>query len=281
MTRVSETTGSTICEQRQQRAYIVFYQRQCGNGGTYSWQAEPNQRRLSQEQRESSSGELHLATARERRSAVVMTHSYQCCCWYLLLGRLQFKLTAAVLRYYGYTERFYGSDIAAAYYILSMKGGFRFAGQSEWFRADKRGKFTWDFLEHKNTPLEEVNMSYTDINYTGLENLEGQRSLRTLSVRGCPEVDDWFLARLHVLQDSLEELDISHCPRITTGGLAALRNLKGLRRLDMSSLPGISSPGLVIILLEEMLPQCQITATGYDLSLRQEEGEGNEEQMQG
>ncbi|XP_038550044.1 distal membrane-arm assembly complex protein 2 [Micropterus salmoides] len=183
--------------------------------------------------------------------------------------------------YYGYTQRFYGPDIAAAYYILSMKGGFRFVGQPEWFRADQRGKFNWQFLDHKDTPLEEVNMSYTLINYTGLANLEGQRSLRTLSLQGCPEVDDWFLARLHMLQDSLEELDISHCPRITTGGLAALRNLKGLRRLDVSSLPRISSPGLVIILLEEMLPQCQIIATGYNLSLRQEGREGTEERVHG
>lgn len=161
---------------------------------------------------------------------------------------------------------------------------FRYAGQTDWFRADQRGRFSWDFLNHKDTALEEVDMSYTIINYTGLENLGtelhlsliclfqfllethffcfylilllchvmssmcclfqrysackssafsliclpsvGQQSLRILSLRGCPEVDDWFLARLHVLQDSLEELDISHCPRITTGGLAALRNLK-------------------------------------------------------
>ncbi|KAM9358633.1 distal membrane-arm assembly complex protein 2 [Symphorus nematophorus] len=175
--------------------------------------------------------------------------------------------------YYGYTQRFYGPNIAAAYFILSMKGGFRYVGQSQWFCADQRGKFNWDFLDHKDSALEEVNMSYTLINYRGLGNLEGQRSVRTLSLRGCPEVDDWFLARLHMLQDSLEELDISHCPRITTGGLAALRNLKGLRRLDVSSLPGISCPGLAIILLEEMLPQCHITATGYDLSLKQERGE--------
>ncbi|XP_042269091.1 distal membrane-arm assembly complex protein 2 isoform X1 [Thunnus maccoyii] len=182
--------------------------------------------------------------------------------------------------YFGYTQKFYGADIAAAYYILSLKGGFRFVGQPAWFRADERGRFNWDFLNHKDTPLEEIDMSYTVINYTGLGNLENQRSLRSLSLRGCSEVDDWFLARLHMFQDSLEELDISHCPRITTGGLAALRNLKGLQRLDISSLPGISSPGLVIILLEEMLPQCQITATGYDHSLRQEEGEEKEEQMQ-
>lgn len=96
-------------------------------------------------------------------------------------------------------------------------------------------------------------MSYTLINYRGLSNLgnglhlvltyflylqhqvlgcimflisEGQGSVRTLSLQGCPEVDDWFLARLHIFQDSLEELDISHCPLVTIGGLPALRNLK-------------------------------------------------------
>nr|XP_040038173.1 distal membrane-arm assembly complex protein 2 [Gasterosteus aculeatus aculeatus] len=171
--------------------------------------------------------------------------------------------------YYGYTKNLYGADIAAAFYVLSLKGGFRYVGQSEWFRADRRGKFNWDFLNHKDTLLEEVNMSHTVINSGGLGNLEGQTSLRTLSLRGCPEVDDWFLAGLHVFQDSLKELDISHCPRITVGGLAALRNLKGLRRLDVSSLPKVSSPGLVVLLLEEMLPQCQIVATGYDHSLGQ------------
>ncbi|KAM3616408.1 uncharacterized protein V6R79_017457 [Siganus canaliculatus] len=183
--------------------------------------------------------------------------------------------------YYGYTRSFYGSDLAAAYYILSLRGGFRFAGQSEWFRTDRWGKFNWDFLNHKGTPLEEIDMSNTLINYTGLGNLEEQRSLRSLSLRGCPEVDDWFLGRLHMFQDTLEELDISHCPRITTGGLAALRNLKGLKRLDVSSLPRVLHPGLVIILLEEMLPQCEITATGYDLSLMEETEEGSEQLMQG
>ncbi|KAG7479603.1 distal membrane-arm assembly complex 2 [Solea senegalensis] len=184
--------------------------------------------------------------------------------------------------YYSYTQHFHGADIAAAFYVLSLKGGFRYVGQSDWFHTDKRGQFNWNFLNHKDTPLEEVDMSCSLISYSGLENLVGQQSLRTLSLQGCPEVDDWFLARLHVFQDSLEELDISHCPRITTGGLAALRNLKGLRRLDMSSLPGLSNPGLVIILLEEMLPQCQIIASGYDLSLSQEGiEERNEQHEQG
>lgn len=47
----------------------------------------------------------------------------------------------------------------------------RFVGQSEWFRADSRGKFNWDFLNYKDTPVEEVDMSHTIINYVGLSNL--------------------------------------------------------------------------------------------------------------
>lgn len=179
--------------------------------------------------------------------------------------------------YFGYTENMYGPHVAAAYFTLNLKGGFRYYGHSDWFRADK---INWDFLNYKDSPLEEVDLSYTVINYEGLGNLESQRSLRTLSLRGCPEVDDWFLSRLHIFQDSLEELDISHCPKITIGGLAALSNLKGLRRLDVSSIPAIVNPGLVVILLEEMLPKCHVTANGYEFDLPAKQKEAQREEMQ-
>uniref|UniRef100_A0AAV2J457 Distal membrane-arm assembly complex protein 2 n=1 Tax=Knipowitschia caucasica TaxID=637954 RepID=A0AAV2J457_KNICA len=183
----------------------------------------------------------------------------------LLVWTKQFKKSRLLKKnvYYGYTESFYGTHVASAYFILKLKGGFRFCGQSHWFRANK---FNWDFMNHKDCPLEEIDLSYTVINYEGLKNIEEQTSLRTLSLKACPEVDDWFLSRLHVFQDSLEVLDISHCPRITTGGLAALRNLKGLKKLNVSSLPGISNPGLLVILLEEMLPNCDITSDGYEFN---------------
>lgn len=53
-----------------------------------------------------------------------------------------------------------------------------------------------------------------------------QHGLRSLSVQGCPEVNDWFLGRLHVFRETLQELNISHCPCVTVGGLAALQHLR-------------------------------------------------------
>lgn len=53
----------------------------------------------------------------------------------------------------------------------------RFVGQTEWFCADKRGKFNWDFLNHKDALLEDINMSYTLINHRGLRNLGNELQL--------------------------------------------------------------------------------------------------------
>ncbi|XP_013870448.1 ATP synthase subunit s-like protein isoform X2 [Austrofundulus limnaeus] len=175
--------------------------------------------------------------------------------------------------YFAFAQSLYGTNSASAYFILSSGGGFRFVGHSDWVRANKKGKFSWDFLKHKESTIEEVDMSRTIINHRGLSNLATQPTLRTLKLQGCPEVDDWFLARLHFFQDSLEELDISECPRVTAGGLPSLKNLKRLKRLNVSSLPRLSNPALMVILLEEMLPQCQITADNYNFSLGQVEGE--------
>lgn len=53
----------------------------------------------------------------------------------------------------------------------------RFVGQTEWFSADQRGKFSWDFLNHKDALLEEVNLNYTLINHRGLSNLGNRLQL--------------------------------------------------------------------------------------------------------
>ncbi|XP_066514490.1 distal membrane-arm assembly complex protein 2-like [Hoplias malabaricus] len=169
--------------------------------------------------------------------------------------------------FYGYTQKNFGVNVAAAYYILGLGGSFRFKGQSEWFRPDPRGKFSFDFLNTPELTIEEIDLNRTLINHSGLENIVSQEGLRSLSLQGCVEVDDWLLAHLHVFGENLQELDLSHCPRITEGGLAALQHLRKLRRLDVSSLPRLKNPGLVQILLEEMLPHCEITGAAYEQGL--------------
>ncbi|XP_076837529.1 distal membrane-arm assembly complex protein 2 [Brachyhypopomus gauderio] len=169
--------------------------------------------------------------------------------------------------YFGYTKERYGVNMAAAYYILHLGGGFRFTGQSEWFRANSKGKFSFDFLNSPDSSIEEIDVTRTLINHNGLDNIVSQRGLCSLRVQGCPQVDDWFLARLHVFGDTLQELDVSHCPRVTVGGLAALQHLRKLRRLDVSSLEAVANPGLVHILLEEMLPLCKVTGADYEQGL--------------
>uniref|UniRef100_A0A4W4G4D0 Distal membrane-arm assembly complex protein 2 n=1 Tax=Electrophorus electricus TaxID=8005 RepID=A0A4W4G4D0_ELEEL len=176
--------------------------------------------------------------------------------------------------YFGFTQKKFGVNIAAAYYVLHLGGSFRFTDQSEWVHANSRGKFSYNFLNTPDSTIEEVDLSRTLINHNGLDNIVSQKTLRSLSVQGCPNVDDWFLARLHVFGESLQELDVSHCPRITVGGLVALQHLRKLRRLDVSSLVGVSSPSLVRILLEEMLPLCEVTGAEYDQGFVQHDSMG-------
>ncbi|XP_072524907.1 distal membrane-arm assembly complex protein 2 [Salminus brasiliensis] len=171
--------------------------------------------------------------------------------------------------FHDYRQMNIGVNVAAAHCILSIGGSFRFADQPEWSRPSWKEMQNFDFKNTPNSNIEEIDLSGTLINHFGLKNLVSQTRLRSLCLKGCPEVDDWFLARLYVFRETLEELDLSHCSRITEGGLAALQHLKKLRRLDITSLPRLKNPGLVRILLEEMLPHCRVTGAEYQEGLLQ------------
>lgn len=81
-------------------------------------------------------------------------------------------------------------------------------------------------------------------------------------------MDDWCLGRLHVLAASLQELSLAGCPRVSERGLACLHHLQNLRRLDISGLPAVSHPGLTQILVEEMLPHCEVLGVDWTQSLK-------------
>ncbi|XP_015196140.2 distal membrane-arm assembly complex protein 2 [Lepisosteus oculatus] len=177
--------------------------------------------------------------------------------------------------YYGSTLGLYGDNMIATFYILRLGGSVRFAGHSEWFRQDSRGRISKNMLKMVELPVDGVDASGTLIDYDGLDYLVSQSGLRTLSLSGCPKVDGWFLSRLYVFRDSLEELNLSGCPNVTEGALASLHHLRNLRRLELS-LPASSNPGLVRILLEEVLPDCHVAGIEYNQGLRHTDPQGTE-----
>ncbi|XP_066438093.1 distal membrane-arm assembly complex protein 2-like isoform X4 [Eleutherodactylus coqui] len=160
-------------------------------------------------------------------------------------------------------EGSHGKYAAAAHYTLKMGGGVRFHGHPEWFRPDRLGRYTWDFLRHKDVPIECVDLSGSVATYDGLSNIVKLRELRELNLSRCAYIDDWALSRLHVWKDSLEVLSLAGCLRVTERGLASLHHLRNLKHLDVSDLPAVSHKGLVMILMEEMLPACEIVGIDY------------------
>ncbi|XP_032697899.1 distal membrane-arm assembly complex protein 2 isoform X2 [Lontra canadensis] len=157
--------------------------------------------------------------------------------------------------------------------VLKVHQKNRFQGK-EWIQPNARGRFSLDFLTFPAVPVEAVNASGSAINYHGLDNLLALKELQSLWLRHCPHVDDWCLSRLHPLANSLQELSLAGCPRISERGLACLHHLQNLRRLDISDLPAVSNPGLTQILVEEMLPNCEVLGADWTQSL----GLGPEEQ---
>ncbi|XP_043853902.1 distal membrane-arm assembly complex protein 2 isoform X2 [Dromiciops gliroides] len=163
---------------------------------------------------------------------------------------------------FSHTLKHHGPNVAAAHFVLTQGGAVRFQDQ-EWILPRDKNQFLRNCSHFQRLPLEEVDASGCVINYYGLENLVFLPRLRSLKLCGCPNVDDWCLSRLHSLGDCLQELSLAGCPRVTERGLACLHHLWNLRRLDISNLPAVSNKGLTRILVEEMLPDCEVLGEDY------------------
>nr|XP_058901628.1 distal membrane-arm assembly complex protein 2 [Kogia breviceps] len=169
-------------------------------------------------------------------------------------------------RSFTYIKERYGPYVAGAYFILKQGGAVKFQDK-EWMRPNGRG-LSGELWKLREVPVEAVDASGCAINYQGLDNLLALKELQSLSLQHCPHVDDWCLSRLHQLANSLRELSLAGCPRVSERGLACLHHLQNLRRLDISDLPAVSNPGLTQILVEEMLPNCEVLGADWAQGLK-------------
>ncbi|XP_054438197.1 distal membrane-arm assembly complex protein 2 [Pteronotus mesoamericanus] len=170
-------------------------------------------------------------------------------------------------RSFTYIKERYGPYIAGAYFVLKQGGAVKFQGK-EWIRSHGRRPSFLELVNFQAVPVESVDASDCAINYEGLGNLLALKELQFLSLQRCPHVDDWCLSRLYQLADSLQELSLAGCPRISERGLACLHHLRNLRRLDISDLPAVSNAGLTRILVEEMLPNCEVLGAEWAHGLK-------------
>ncbi|XP_036894891.1 distal membrane-arm assembly complex protein 2 isoform X3 [Sturnira hondurensis] len=168
-------------------------------------------------------------------------------------------------------DRFYDVEALREYLLQKQLSKVhqenRFQGK-EWIRSSGRRPLSLELLNFQAVPVESVDASDCAINYEGLDNLLALKELQSLSLQRCPHVDDWCLSRLYQLADSLQELSLAGCPRVSERGLACLHHLQNLRRLDISDLPAVSNPGLTQILVEEMLPNCEVLGTDWAQGLK-------------
>ncbi|XP_057569062.1 distal membrane-arm assembly complex protein 2 isoform X4 [Hippopotamus amphibius kiboko] len=169
------------------------------------------------------------------------------------------------------THRFYDVEAMREYLlqkqVLKVQQKNRFQDK-EWMRPHGRGLSSGELWKLQEVPIEAVDASGCAINYQGLDNLLALKELQSLSLQRCPHMDDWCLSRLYQLADSLQELSLAGCPRISERGLACLHHLQNLRRLNISDLPAVSNPGLTQILVEEMLPNCEVLGADWAQGLK-------------
>ncbi|KAH1180662.1 hypothetical protein KIL84_001596 [Mauremys mutica] len=233
---------------------------------TGSWAVRPSSRsqhlpsRVGNQGRETNwrSGTTSQAPGAELGRAARQGDGWKVAASVTLVGPGSRPMAQGTCMYYRYTKDLYGDNAAAAFFVLTHRGRVRFQGQETWFCVDQRGKFSFDFLQLRDVPVVAIDLAGSVLNYDGVDNLVKLTALQSLDLSRCPHVDDWTLSRLHVFKDSLEELSLAGCPQVTERGLACLHQLEHLRRLELSHLPSVPVPGLVRILVEEMLPRCEV-----------------------
>ncbi|KAK7483528.1 hypothetical protein BaRGS_00025202 [Batillaria attramentaria] len=165
-----------------------------------------------------------------------------------------------------------GPDLATAHFLVRRGAKVKFVGRDTWFKQDEKGNM---YLPTRMVPglsLEAIDATGIDMTYVAFDNMIMLDDLCYLNFSKCRYFNDWCMARLHIFKDTLEFLDISGCTEVTHNGLACLHHLKKLKGLKLSDLPNVQDIGLMILLLEETLPEC--TVFGVDLDKLQPPSDG-------
>lgn len=150
-----------------------------------------------------------------------------------------------------------GPELLAAHFVTSFGGKVKFHGFKNWFDQNN-----YKSLPQKYGPeffCEAIDLSGTPLFYEGMSFLMRLSKLRSLNLANCTALDEWAIARLYPLRETLIHLDLSGCHRISDRGVMTLWKMKRLRRLILSGLEDcVKNLPYLVMELEELLPDCYI-----------------------
>lgn len=157
-----------------------------------------------------------------------------------------------------------GPELAAAHFVVGMKGAVKLKEKTTWIRADSAGAYSLPRTNVINLFVEGIDLSDTDIIYEGFDNLDLLQEIRFLNLSNCEYLDDFCMPKLQRFKDSLEVLDISGCKLLTENGIACLHHLHKLKMLNIANTPNIRFKEVLTLWVEEMLPGCVVLGVDHD-----------------
>ncbi|ESO85388.1 hypothetical protein LOTGIDRAFT_229413, partial [Lottia gigantea] len=154
-----------------------------------------------------------------------------------------------------------GSDLATAQFVIARGGAVKFVDDETW-HDNQTGMVPNHKVEGLN--LEAVDISQTQLSSVALDNFIELDHLRYLNASDCEYVDDWFLAKLYLLENTLEFLDVSGCHNVSERGLLSLHHLKKLQGLRLDNMEHIKELELTVVLLQEYFPNLVVLGLDKD-----------------
>lgn len=149
--------------------------------------------------------------------------------------------------------RLAGADRVCAEWVLKNGGSIKWKG-SDIYLANYNALPTSDFASFN---VEEIDLTGTDVTDQGFLHLKNLQHVKLININGVKTIQDKSLHHLRYVADTLEHLQVSHCPQITQTGLEQLQNLTNLKKVILYDLPVVKDLDGAISHLKETMPWCQ------------------------